>query len=513
MPPPPSPAPAVPFWREGNRVGLALILAVAAGVRLARLDLMEFKGDEAQACALAGQVVAVLAGRAPPGQHLPLVGLMASVGVPNPPLFVYLLALPWALWPNPLALAAVIALSNVAAVGLCHRIGRRYFSPFVGLAAAALYALAPWAVVFSRKIWAQDLLPVFVGGFLLAAHAFLVERRPRALAVLVILAAAAVQLHFSALILGGVLAGLLVAGRPLVRPRWLGLGLAVGAALYAPYLVHLAHTGGAEFAHLDSRRARWDQLVPAGQRLLLACRYPFSISGADGMGELIGAQAAWVWPFALVTGLGGAAGLLWLCWRDRGTPAWAARVTLAAWWILPTAALAATGVVPFLHYFIILFPVVFLGLAAAIEALWVRGRMLPVVVLALVIGGYAGLDGSIFGVVAAQGGAPGDYGVAYAHKAAAMRFVAAENGAQPLVLVDGAHPRADVDPEYRWLVERARRERAGPPAAAPAPRGYVLLDLSRSALTPAGAAATRSLRRRQFGPLTVFELPPAPLSP
>ena len=508
----PLPPPAVPpaSRRAAERLALAAILAVAAGVRLWRLDLMEFKGDEAQACRLAVQVVDVLKGHAVPGEHLPLVGLMASVGVPNPPLFVYLLAVPLVFFATPLAAAAMIALSNVGAVWLCAVIGRRYFSPRVGLVAAGLYALAPWAVIFSRKIWAQDLLPVFVGAFLLAAHAFLVDRRPRALLWLFLLAAAAVQLHFSALVLGGILAGLLVAGRAQVRARWLGWGTGLGLLLYAPYFAHILRSHGSDFAHLDSRRELWDRLVPAGQRLLLAWRYPFSVSGADGTAELIGAQAGWVWPFALLTGLGALAGLLWLCWRDRATPAFAARVMLAAWWFLPTAALAVTGVVPFIHYFIILYPVVFLGLAAAIEALGRRSRMIPWALLAVCLGGYACLDAAIFSVVADRGGAPGEYGVAYAHKAAAMAFVVAENGGRLPVLYDGAHPRLPVDPEYRWLMERAARAQAGSAGADAPARGFVLLDLSRSALTAAGEAATRSLPRRQFGPLAVFALPPAP---
>jgi hypothetical protein len=494
--------------RPGERAALVAILAVAALLRLWRLDLMEFKADEAQACQLALQVLGHLRGSAPAGQDFPLVGLLSSVGVPNPPLFIYLVALPLAFVRDPLAAAAFIGLCNVAAVGLCYWIGRRYFSPFVALASAALYALAPWAVIFSRKIWAQDLLPVFLGAFLLAAHAFLVERRPRALAWLLVLAAAAMQLHLSALILAGALAGLLVAGRSVVRARWLGLGAAAALVLCAPYLLHLAQTRGSDFAHLGAWRNESARLVPASQRLLWALRFPLSISGADATDALVGTQAAWVFPFAVATGLAAAGGLGWLCWRDRRTPLFPARLMLAVWLVLPTLGLAATGAVPIIHYFIVLYPLVFLGLAAALEAGLPRWRAVSWTALAGCLAGYAWLDAALFRSVAERGGAPSDYGVAYAEKAGAIDFVLGETPMGFPVLFDGAHPDGGLPPEYRFLlVEKSRGRAALPAGAAPVGR-YLLIDSFRFQLTAAGLAGTRNLPRREFGPLTIFALPP-----
>jgi hypothetical protein len=501
------PSAETPFLsRRAERGALLVILAVAAFVRLWRLDLMEFKADEAGACRLAFQVIDSLRGRAP-GQPFPLTGLMASVTVPNPPLFIYLLALPLFVLPDPLAAAAFIALSNVAAVALCHRIGRKYFSPRVALGAAALYALAPWAVILSRKIWAQDLLPVFIGGFVLAAHAFLVDRRPGALAWLLILAAAAVQLHFSALILAGVLAGLLVAGGSWVRPRWLAAGVAGALLLLAPYLLHLLRTRGADFAHLAGWKNESASLMTAGQRLLLAVRYPLSLTGADATSVLIGTEPGWALPFALATGAGAGAGLVWLCVRDRFTPLFPARLMGAAWFALPTLGLAVAGAIPVPHYFIILYPLAFLGLAAAFDQ---AGRWRPAAspaLLAVCLVGYAWLDAGIFATVAARGGAPGDYGVAYACKSAAIDFVLADNPGRPFVLSDGTHPGGAMPPEYGFLVDRQSRDRgAVTPGRYPA-CAYFVLDSFKSTLSQAGAAATSGLRRRAFGPLTVFVVP------
>ncbi|HVW20522.1 MAG TPA: glycosyltransferase family 39 protein [Opitutaceae bacterium] len=485
-----------------ERIALAVILALAALVRLWRLDLMEFKSDEAQACQLALQIAA--------HEHFPLTGLQASVGVPNPPLFVYLLALPLGLSADPVAAAAAIACANVAAVWICFLVGRRYFSAWSGLAAAALYALSPWAVVFSRKIWAQDLLPVFAGLFLLEAHAFIVERRPRALAGMIALAAAATQLHFSAFILGGVIAYLAIAGRETVRVRPLLAGLAIAGLLYAPYLCYLARSHGSDFANLGTRRAAWDAIVPAAKRLALALRYPFSVSGADGIDSLVGAQPAWAWPLALAAGLGGLGGLAWLCRRDRGTGRFHARVALLLWFALPTAALIATGVAPFIHYFIILYPLPFLGLAAALEPLGRRWPAASRAVLGLCLAAYAWLDLGVYRAVSGQGGAPADYGVAYRHKAAAADYILRENRGRPYLVWYGFNPNSQLPFEYRLLLAWENPERGRPLAPETPTSAYAIFDHFHSRLTAQGEAATRSLPQRAFGPLTVYAVPLPP---
>jgi hypothetical protein len=506
--PAPSPLAEAPWLSQrAERAVLLAILAVAALVRLGRLDLMEFKADEAEACRLAYQVIDGLRGDAP----FPLTGLMASVTVPNPPLFIYLLALPLLVWPNPLAAAVFVACGNVAAVAVCYLIGRRYFSPFIGLGAAALYALAPWAVIFSRKIWAQDFLPIVIGCFVLAAHSFLVDRQPRSLAWLLILAAAAVQIHFSALILAGVLVVLLVAGRSAVRIRWLGIGVAASLVLYLPYLLHFVRTHGADFAHLGGWQNESGRLMPAGQRLLLALRYPFSVTGADETAILVGTQPAWALPFALATGLGALAGTIWLCVRDRSSPFFSARLMAVIWLILPTLGLALAGAIPSPHYFIILYPLAFLGLAAALEKLGGRRRGVSIALLAICLIGYAGLDAAIFQTVAERGGAPADYGAAYAHKLAAVDFVLTENPDGPFLFSDGSNPRSALPPEYPFLIDWKTH---GRPRVGPSPsRAYLLLDSFRSTLSPAGEKATKSLRRGQFGPLTVFVVPLRPAPP
>ena len=226
---------------------LAAVLVIAAGTRFAWLDLMEFKGDEAAACRLGLHVL----GFSEPGvgRFFPTAGLTSSIGVPNPPLFVYLLAVPLAIVRSPIAAAAFVAATNVVAVWLVYVLGKRCQSRRVGVCAAALLALSPWGIVFSRKIWAQDLLPICTTLFALQLHALLVERRGQAAFWLLVIAATATQLHFSAWILVGVLAAALVVSRRWVNRSGLAAGFGVAVVLYLPFLVYHAGETYRSIAH------------------------------------------------------------------------------------------------------------------------------------------------------------------------------------------------------------------------------------------------------------------------
>src|SRR5690242_16427968 len=77
-PPAPKPLPPPVEW-----LMLAGIVAVGAWLRFQHRELLEFKGDEAFAANRALEFVH--------GGKLPTSGLMSSVGVSNPPLFIWLL--------------------------------------------------------------------------------------------------------------------------------------------------------------------------------------------------------------------------------------------------------------------------------------------------------------------------------------------------------------------------------------------------------------------------------------
>ena len=74
---------------------LALILLLAAGLRLGAPGISEFKLDEARLSLLALDMAR--------GQSFPLLGIGSSVGIPNMPVNVWLFALPFLFTSDPTA--------------------------------------------------------------------------------------------------------------------------------------------------------------------------------------------------------------------------------------------------------------------------------------------------------------------------------------------------------------------------------------------------------------------------
>ena len=100
----------------GEVAAIVAIIALAAGVRLARPDLTEFKADEGRLLTLALEAAA---GDVPP--H----GIASSVGFPNAPLSVWLYALPLLLWRHPFAPTLFTGLLSTLAVAGVYWLTRR----------------------------------------------------------------------------------------------------------------------------------------------------------------------------------------------------------------------------------------------------------------------------------------------------------------------------------------------------------------------------------------------------
>jgi 4-amino-4-deoxy-L-arabinose transferase-like glycosyltransferase len=487
-------------WLRLDVVVLSVVVAVAAFVRLLRLDLMEFKADEANVCALALHAL----GYTQPGvgKFFPTEGILSSVGIPNPPLFVYLVALPLAVVRSPIAAAAFIAATNVFAVWLCYLVGTRYYSRFVGIASAALFALSPWAIVFSRKIWSLNVLPMFSGLFLLALRAFLVERRSRAVFWLIVLVAGATQIHASAWILVPVLLAALVIGRDAIDWRWLSLGLTAAVALYAPFLIFHG-----EAAYDAAQKAGRDGGMTALDRFEKAAGFTLAIPGGDNMSFLLGSQSALAHPLSLV--LGGAAfvGLLLGFRQWRASRLGSARALLAVWYVLPVLMLTALQTPSYIHYFVILFPLPFLGIALVLEQLCRRRVLAGWLALAGCLCCFAYLDGRFFQTIFDNGGAPGDYGVAYRYtEDAAAMFVRENPGRSFEIGTNGFFAPGRDTRAFSFLVWN-RHPDAPAPSGAPAV-GYVVVHTFTG--TPpvlAGLPNASSYPTKRFGPLEVISIP------
>ncbi|MHB1317089.1 MAG: ArnT family glycosyltransferase [Anaerolineae bacterium] len=189
---PSSPAAIVPI-RRYEYLGLALILLFAAVLRLGWPGINSFSFDEARVSLLALQM-------ARQGQ-IPAVGIPSSAGIPNPPAFVWLMAIPFALSRDPLVATLFVGgLSVLSVLGLW-ALARRAWGPWSALTAGLLYAGAPYSVLYARSIWSQDLMAPLAILWAWCAVQAVERRRPWAIAGHFLVAGLAWQVHYSGAVL------------------------------------------------------------------------------------------------------------------------------------------------------------------------------------------------------------------------------------------------------------------------------------------------------------------------
>lgn len=212
---------------------LALMIVVGVALRFVALDAVEFKGDEFNAFALAAAHLQY--------HSLPQVGLQSSTGLFNPPFFLVLLWPALLLKVDPIfATGWIVVLNAIGLFGLFLLL-RRLHGNVLALAVTAGIATAPWLFIFSRKIWAQDVLFPFLILTSWLLLAYVRDRRSWQLVSAAISMALATQLHMSAWVLP--LATILWMTILRIRPTWreILLAAALFLLLYAPYIAFHVH--------------------------------------------------------------------------------------------------------------------------------------------------------------------------------------------------------------------------------------------------------------------------------
>jgi 4-amino-4-deoxy-L-arabinose transferase-like glycosyltransferase len=422
--------------RPWELVILAGILLFAAWLRLRELGLVEFKSDEAVAVRIARDII---------GGDFRTVGLTSSVGAKNPPLFVYLAAIPVAIRDDPLVATAFVGVLAVAAIALTYVVLRPRFGALVALAASAFFATAPWAVLFGRKLWAQDMLPVFTVSLLWSLFIVLERRRSRVVLLLPVLVCVTFQLNFSALPLVIPVAAVLLYRSRDVHWTAFGLGVGVAVLLLAPWLAHEVRHGFGDVWTLVTE-GRGEGGSTAGAGAIEAVRQTARLLGGTGWNFVLGdsrdafvADAGRAWTFgraasylsAALLALGLVTSTVRVVGGGRLRRAWPPveldaegerRALLLVWlggiWLAHTT--SDVGRV-FPHYLIVTFPVSFavqaLGLADLTAA--VRGRLRPAatigaaVAVAAVAASYVAFTVAFHRFLGEHGGTAGDYGVIF----------------------------------------------------------------------------------------------------
>lgn len=135
---------------------LFVILSVAAYLRLWHIsDYMTFLGDEGRDVLVVKRMIV--------DHKWTLLGPTASVGgfFLGPIYYYFMLPFLWIFRLDPAGPAVMVALFGIATVYVVYRIGRDFFNQWVGLSAAALYALSPVVIAFSRSSWNPNVVQFF----------------------------------------------------------------------------------------------------------------------------------------------------------------------------------------------------------------------------------------------------------------------------------------------------------------------------------------------------------------
>ena len=208
------------------------VLALAAFLRLGWPGINSFSFDESRLSWLALHMAR--------SSEWATVGMQSSASVPNMPAAVWIFALPYLFTSNPLYATLFVGLLGTLAVAGLWWVAHQTWGFWGGLTTGLLFAASPWAVWYSRGIWAQDLLPPLAVLWAMAGILAARKGSSLALALHVFLAGFAPQVHYAgatlvigtlwlvlvyrlwrhwpALLIGAVLAGL--AAWPFLYTAW-----------------------------------------------------------------------------------------------------------------------------------------------------------------------------------------------------------------------------------------------------------------------------------------------------
>lgn len=384
-----------------------IIFFLAASFRITNLDLIEFKADEA---------INLLLSSRPLFDHpFSPGGTVSSLGILNPPLFNFLLFPVVAINSDPKFVVFFIGLINSIAVAVFYLIVKRYYGLTIALISGTLLALSPWAIIFSRKIWMQDLLIPFFLPVFYSIHKLVVEKKSVYWLPYTIFSLFLIQLHQASLIFIGILTFFILFQKVKLSLKYIALGLLIGLFPLIPYVIYELRNGCPDCQALIAARGRLNiysfeiflrplQILSQGNfRFLLgddtltfAQKFPFIDLG----------RKIFYFEYILVP-----LGLLIFFKKYKNLKF----LSLAV--ILLPFVYFALKFEPFMHYFIIAIPLLFLFLAIAFNFLIFNKNLLLKIgsrflLISLIMISII-FNGAFFELLRSKGSLKGDYGTAY----------------------------------------------------------------------------------------------------
>lgn len=209
-------------------IWISALFLLGSIFRLSNLDLIEFKSDEATTVS---QTVKFF-----DSPYLISRGLISGTGAYNFPLFNYLM-IPLSIFSrDPQVLSGVIAFINSLLVVLFFFFVKKYYGMLTSIFASLLLAFSPWGVVFSRKIWAQDLLLLLLIPIFWFLHEIILNKNNKVVLPLFLLLTLLIQLHGSGLIFSAITASILLFWRIKISLKSALVGILIGLIPAIPYI-------------------------------------------------------------------------------------------------------------------------------------------------------------------------------------------------------------------------------------------------------------------------------------
>lgn len=451
-----------------------VVIALAAGTRLAALPLIDYRYDEASGVHFAFVIA--------DGQWLTLAPQSGSIAT-HPPLALYVMALPALLARDVLWVAGFRAALDVVAVGALAWIGSQSFGRVAGFVGSLAYAVGPWAIYFARKTWVSP-IGLFGTIALLGALLLVGQRRAGGWPIATLGVALAISSHLSGLYLLPGLALALLLGWRRLQPAVLLAGLIPLALVAAAYAAADAPTafqniqsllraqggGGAGTAALDF--ALWQT---SGAKLAEYSGLPALFVREGTPPDLIN----FVPPALVVLGMVLAVGQ-WQ--RDRTRAQARAALVAVGFWLGVIVPQLRASPAPQPHYVQLAIPAAFALVGYAASAIWrwvaARPAIWPRLGLAGLLLGVTGYDlaytFSLNSAAAATGPFPGyrPMAPALAVATAARGLLASCSAGEILIGAPGANPEVDDQAAVYGTLLADRRPR--------------LFDTRMAVLAPAG---------------------------
>ncbi len=362
----------IPLWETLTIIAIVLLAAV---LRTIWPGITEFKADEARLMTLAIEMAEF--------KTFPIRGISSSVGIPNFPASVWTYAFPLFFWKHVYSATIFTGLLNTAAVLLCYFFTRRYVGRTAAIIATLMFAVSPWAIVHSRKIWAQNLLPFFVMVWAFSAALTFIEDRKKWLIVHIAVGVFAFQIHLAAISLLAGSAVLFVVFWRKMPWRTFFAGCAVALLTLAPFLFYIfARSNGLSVLSSGGGRGITFSWEPILHAVRLTTGWQFHAITGAGFQTFLGqlpptSWIFWVWGLLALAGIGFTIYDFRLTIgsqanRQPGTSEYLKLHTsylLLIWLVIPIATFLFFPVQPELHYLLPIYPVGYILAGLAVERL------------------------------------------------------------------------------------------------------------------------------------------------